>query len=88
MVTSRAPRPKQDKSLDPTPRLSRVRLDSVERVRRELARIYVEAREGRRDVQDASRLANMLSLLARMIEGASFEERLAAVERAQAGEPS
>ena len=44
------------------PRAKRVQLDSMDRVRRELARIYVAARDGELDTQDFSRLANGLSL--------------------------
>ena len=58
----------------------RVRLDSLERVRREMARLYVEGKHGRRDVQEVSRLANVLALIGRMIEGADLERRLAALE--------
>ena len=60
--------------------LPRVRLDSLERVRREMSRLYVEGKHGRREVQDVSRLANVLALIGRMIEGGEIERRLAALE--------
>jgi hypothetical protein len=66
------------------PPLPRVQLDSLERVRREMARLYVEGKHGRRDVQDVSRLANVLALIGRMIEGADLERRVEALEQAQA----
>ena len=62
------------------PPLPRVQLDSLERVRREMARLYVEGKQGRRDVQDVSRLANVLALIGRMIEGGELERRLEALE--------
>ena len=34
-----------------------------------MPRLYVEGKHGRRDVQDVSRLANVLALIGRMIEG-------------------
>ena len=49
-----------------TPRLPRVQLDSLERVRREMARLYTEAKHGQRPAQDASRLANILALIGRI----------------------
>ena len=63
----------------------KARLDTLPRVRRELARIYTQAREGERNVADASKLAHMLSLLGRLIEGAELEERIAKVEAALGG---
>lgn len=51
------------------------RLDSLAGVRRELARLYREARAGGLGVGDASRLANILQVLGRMIEGAEPERR-------------
>jgi hypothetical protein len=62
----------------------RLPLAAIEDVRRELARVYREAKSGRRDVQDASRLAHILSVLARLIEGADLERRIATLEAAAA----
>ena len=67
----------------PSP-LPRVQLDSLERVRREMARLYIEGKHGRRDVQEVSRLANVIALIGRMIEGADLERRVEALEQAQA----
>ena len=55
---------------DAVPR-PRVRLDSMIRLRREMARIYIEARNGRRSVSDAARLAYMLGMIGRTIEPGS-----------------
>ena len=60
----------------PTPRL-----DSATRVRRELARLYGEARAGTLAVGDASKLANVLQILGRMIETGDLEGRLEELER-------
>ena len=57
------------------------RLDSAARVRRELARLYGEARSGALAVGDASKLANVLQILGRMIETGDLEGRLEELER-------
>jgi hypothetical protein len=57
------------------------RLDSAIRVRRELARLYGEARAGTLAVGDASKLANVLQILGRMIETGDLEGRLEELER-------
>jgi hypothetical protein len=61
--------------------LPRTRLDTVNRVRQELARLYVEGKHGWRDPQDVTRLASVLSIIARLIEGSSLEQRLEAMEK-------
>lgn len=58
----------------------RMKLTSAEDVRRELARLYREARADRVPVADASRLANILQILGRAIETSDLEQRLAALE--------
>ena len=58
------------------------RLDSMAAVRRELARLYKEARAGGLEVAAASKLANVLQILGRMIEGAELEKR---IERSWSG---
>lgn len=74
-----------DESGDPPSRL-RLKLSTVGDVSRELARLYREAKAGRRDVADASKLANMLSTLGRLIEGAELERRVEELERRQGGQ--
>lgn len=69
------PHPQEGKA-----RRVRVKLDSVTDARKEMAKLYREARAGKIDVQDASRLANILMLIGRMIEGSDFERRLEALE--------
>lgn len=46
---------------------ARAKLATSTDVSRELAKLYREARSGRIDVADASRLANMLSILSRIL---------------------
>jgi hypothetical protein len=58
----------------------RPRLDTLSKVRRELALLYFEARQHRLDVLDASRLGNLLAVIARVLEGSELERRLEAVE--------
>ena len=60
----------------------RTRLLTINDVKKELARLYRESRAGKVETQDASRLANMLSILGRLIEGSDLEARLDALERA------
>jgi hypothetical protein len=61
----------------------RLRLDSLDRVRRELTKIYRQGRDGERDVGDSSKLANILALIARILEGTELEKRVAALEAAK-----
>lgn len=63
------------------------RLDSLAGVRRELARLYKEARAGELEVGDASKLANILQILGRMIEGTELERRIAELEEHAARQP-
>ena len=62
------------------PRRVRVKLETVQDARKEMSKLYREARAGKIDVQDASRLSNILMLIGRMIEGSDLERRLEALE--------
>jgi hypothetical protein len=62
------------------PRL-RCKLSTCRDVRGELARLYREGKSGKRDVAEVSRLANVLSILGRLIEGADIELRIEKLER-------
>ena len=53
--------------LEPTP-AKKIRLDSPERVRYELANVYREMRSGQLDTADGSKLAYVLSMMAKMFE--------------------
>ncbi len=53
--------------------------------RRELSQVYRDARvNGSMDWSDAARAASILQILAKMIEGSDFEQRLSALEGALA----
>lgn len=72
---------KQASSATPSPRL-RLPLATANDARRELARLYREGKSGQREVQDVSRLANVLQILGRMIEAGDLEKRIEALEAA------
>ena len=60
---------------------AKAKLATATDVSRELAKLYREARSGRIDVSDASRLANMLSILARILSDSELEVRIEALEQ-------
>ena len=67
------PRPAKRKAL-------RAKLTTVRDVQGQLARLYREARSGTIPVEHASRLANVLAILGRMIADSDLEARIAALE--------
>lgn len=69
----------------PLSKTERKALSKVEHCRSELAAVYRQARSGALDVGDASKLANILSILARMIESSDFEQRLEVLEQQSQG---
>ena len=80
-----AEKPKRGNGLAHTPARARMRerLDTLPRIRREMTRLYIDGRDGRRDVGDVSKLSNVLALIARAIEGGEIEARLEALESAR-----
>lgn len=65
----------------PAPRRRyRCRLQSVGDVNRELAKIYREARSEIINVSDASKLANILSTIGRIMADSDLEARIEALE--------
>lgn len=60
---------------------AKAKLTNATEVSRELAKLYREARSGRIDVSDASRLANMLSILSRILSDSELEQRIEALEQ-------
>lgn len=50
-----------------------------------MSALYAEAKHGGRDVADASKLANMLALIGRIIEGGAVERRVEELEKLAAG---
>ena len=82
MTPAEAPVLNDDADDGDTPRRSsRLRLDTVDRVRRELVRLYRDGRDGRRDTQDVSRLANELMFVVRCLEGSDLERRIGLLEQ-------
>ncbi|SNX61213.1 hypothetical protein SAMN06296273_2666 [Nitrosomonas ureae] len=64
--------------LIPTPK---IKLANIEDCRREMARVYRDARTARIDSQDASRFVYILSQIGKMIELSDIEKRLELLER-------
>ena len=62
------------------PKRYRAKLSSVADVNREIQRVYRECRSGLLDVSDGSKLAHILSLIARIHETSDLEARLTALE--------
>ncbi len=63
----------------PSPRVGA--LGTAADVKREAGRLYRAARRGDVAAADASRLASVLALLLRVVEGAELEARVEALER-------
>lgn len=60
-----------------------IALTKLSHVRTEVAALYREARRGQIDTQDATRLAYLLQILAKIIETGDIERRLELLEAAQ-----
>lgn len=64
-----------------TPPARRYRpLRTLEQVRLELSSVYRASRDGSIEISDASKLANILALVGRVIEGSTVESRIKALE--------
>lgn len=57
-----------------------IRLGTVDELRIELGRVYKDARTGRIDTQDATRLGYLLDLVRKMIETDVIAKRIEAIE--------
>lgn len=79
LATSRGP---QD---TPPVKLRRFTLTKVSHVRAELGKLYSEARNKQIDVSDASKLANMLGILHRIIADSDLEARIEEIEKQMEG---
>ena len=66
----------------PTPRLN---LNDLDGVRREMARVYRDMRQGSVATQDGARLVYVLGELRKMFEITELERRLAAIENHNGG---
>jgi len=69
----------QGKIIKP-PRVRSIPLKTSLDVRRELARVYNDARSGRLETTDATKLGYLLNLLRSAIETSDLEQRLQALE--------
>ncbi len=58
----------------------RAKLDTMQDVKREMAKVYREARSGIVDVQDATKLTWMLQAVGKVIESSDLEKRIEALE--------
>ncbi len=58
----------------------RAKLDTMQDVRREMAKCYREARTGLVDVQDGTKLVWMLQAIGKVIEGSDLEKRIEILE--------
>jgi hypothetical protein len=85
--------PKTAAATAASPKLPRAsRLDSLQRVRQEAARLYWCGRRHEIAPADASRLASVLALVASLLRDVELEQRVQALEEASpyeeaAGEP-
>lgn len=64
-----------------SPTLPARRLDSIKKIRQELARVYRDARAGILPTGDASRLAFILVSLAKLVAESDLENRVSEIER-------
>lgn len=60
----------------------RLRLKTAQDCAAEMSKLYKEGKAGSRDVGDVSKLANVLGLMARLIETSDLEARLQKLEKA------
>ena len=79
-TTTQAPTGEAPHPQPKTPRRVRVKLETVTDARKEMSKLYREARAGKIDIADASKLTNILMLIGRMIESSDLEKRVAALE--------
>ena len=80
-AASQTPENAGDAGNTPAPqRRYRCRLKTVQDVSRELARIYRESRSGIIPVEHASKYANVLSIIGRIMADSDLEERIERLE--------
>jgi hypothetical protein len=71
---------------EPTPK--RIKLTTVRGVRREMASVYADCRQGRLDPSIGSRLTYILIAVAKVLEVSDLEARLIALETKQSTPPT
>lgn len=59
----------------------RAKLDTLQDVRREMAKVYREARSGLVTSSDATKLVWVLQAVGKVIEGSDLEQRIEALEK-------
>ena len=82
-MKTEATRAAASESAAPPARL-RLPLATAHDVARELARLYRSAKAGQTDVADASKMANILQILARVLESSDIEARIIKLEESEA----
>jgi hypothetical protein len=70
----------------PTPR--QIKLATIDDCRREMASLYRETKAGKRDTSEGSKLAYILSQIAKLIEVGELEKRMVAIEARLSGTPA
>lgn len=65
------------------PTAKQIKLVTVMDCKREMARVYRDARQGRIDIHDGTRLVYMLSQIGKLIEVSELEQRIELLEEAQ-----
>lgn len=78
--TKNPPATREPATIEVLPTPPRINLSSIEHVRRELARVYRDARTGKIETQDATRFAYILDRLLKVFELTEIERRIAALE--------
>jgi hypothetical protein len=66
--------------LIPTPGRRKAVLNTLEGIRREMARVYRDAESGRRDTAEASKLVYILGQIGKVLEATEIETRLKLLE--------
>ncbi len=72
----------------PTPGRRKAVLNSLDGVRREMARVYRDAEEGRRETSEASKLVYILGQIGKVLELTEIESRLKSLEVKALGKPA
>ena len=84
MSGTKRPEPvmKTGELIDPTPRsrLAKIDLHSLDDVRREMAKLYREARNGQIDTRDATRLVYILGEMVKVFAVRELEARVKTLE--------
>lgn len=74
------PEPVDTSAIPPEPTPRRIKLTTVRGVRREMASVYTDCRQGRMDAVVGSKLTYMLTAVAKVLETSDLEKRIAVLE--------